>query len=101
MTKSEDQKKEATKEASRLHAAERNKNPTESSKRAKGEDKIAEGNNRKYNTTLSGQTIMQYVANGLIVVIPLKLGPDSGMLEEHFKLLLTAVKTYICISQIH
>ncbi len=47
--------------------------------------------NKKYNTTLSGQTIMRYVANGLIGVSPLKMGPDGGVPDDHFRLLCTAV----------
>ena len=84
-----------------MYATERNKNPTESSKKAKGADKIAEEVNKKYNTALSGQTIMRYVANGLIGVSPLKMGPDGGVPEEHFKFLLTTVETYIHFSQIN
>ncbi len=84
-----------------MYAAERNKIPTESNKKAKGADKIAEEVNRKYNTTLSGRTIMRYVSNGRIGVSPLKMGPDGGVPEEHFNLLLTRVETYIRISQIN
>ncbi len=97
----EDRKIEATKEATRMYASETIKNPTESGKKGKGADKIAEEVNKKYNPTLSGQTIMRYVSNGLIGVPPLKMGSDGGVPEEHFKLLLTAVKTYIHISQIN
>ncbi len=80
-----------------MYATERNKNPTESSKKAKGADKIAQEVNKKYNTTLLGWTIMRYV---VIWVSPFKTGPDGGVLDEHFRLLLIAVETYICMSQI-
>ncbi len=99
--KIKDKKKEALKEATRMYAAERSNNPTENKGKGKGAVKIAEEVNKKYNTTLSGRTIMRYVANGMIGVSPLKMGPDGGVPEEHFKLLLLAVETYIRISQIN
>ncbi len=94
--KIKDNKKEATKEATRMYAAEKDSN-----KKTKGAEKIAAEVNKKYNTTLSGRTIRRYVGNGMIGVSPLKMGPDGGVPDNHFKLLLTAFETYIRISQIN
>ncbi len=42
---------------------------------------------------------MRYVAHGLVGVSPLEMGSDGGVPEEHFKIFVSPVGTYICILQ--
>ncbi len=83
------------KEATLLYVAERQKG-----KKHKGAAKIAEAVNSVYGTSISGRTVMWYVAYGMVGEYPLKMGPDGGIQNEVFKLLLTAFETFVRMKQI-
>ncbi len=91
-------KTKALKEATLLYKAERAK--MQKGEKYKGAGKIAEAVNENYKTSISGQTIMRYVENGMAGQSPLKMGPDGGVPRDVFKLLLTAFKT-VQIKQIN
>ncbi len=78
------------KEATLLYVAERQKG-----KKHKGAAKIAEAVNSVYGTSISGRTVMPYVTNGMMEESLLKMGPNGGIRNDVFKLLLTAFETFV------
>ncbi len=73
----------------------------EKGEKHKGACEIAEALNENYKTSITGQTVMRYVKNGMDGQSPLKMDPDGGVPHNVFKILLTAFETFIQIKQIN
>ncbi len=84
------------KDAILLYVAERQKD-----NKHRGAAKIAETVNITQTPVFLGHTVMPCVANGMVGQSPLKMGPDGGIQNDVFKLLLTAFETFVEINQIN
>ena len=88
-----DNEKAAHKKATTLYFDEKKK------EKGMSAQQVCDSVNDKFGSSLSTQSIYRYVNDGKMGESPMKRGPDGGIPEHTFKLLLSAFESFIRINQ--